>query len=124
MIQCGRGNTLMRKLSALAVSVLLLPLVGCAAAEPWAPAYESGATAVATATAKPKPKATPKKTATPRGEKRCLIKGNVSYNTGERIYHVPGQKYYESTVINEAKGERWFCTEAQARKAGWRKSVV
>ncbi|HEY3339922.1 MAG TPA: hypothetical protein VGK18_15590 [Propionicimonas sp.] len=121
----------MRKLAVLTVSVLLLPLAGCTGAESWAPAYDSDGTTAPIATARhtpkptatPKPRATPKRTTT-RGEKRCLIKGNVSYNTGERIYHVPGQKYYQSTIINEAKGERWFCTEAQARKAGWRKSVV
>ncbi len=47
----------------------------------------------------------------------CLIKGNVS-SKGERIYHVPGGHYYERTKINAAKGERWFCTEAEARVAG------
>lgn len=52
----------------------------------------------------------------------CVIKGNISYNTGERIYHVPGQEFYESTVINESYGERWFCSEGEARAAGWRKS--
>ncbi|GAA4185839.1 hypothetical protein [Shinella granuli] len=24
----------------------------------------------------------------------CNIKGNISYNGGQRIYHVPGQHYY------------------------------
>lgn len=42
--------------------------------------------------------------------------------SGERIYHVPGQPYYDETRIDTAKGERWFCSEAQARAAGWRKS--
>ncbi|MDP2675839.1 MAG: thermonuclease family protein [Dehalococcoidia bacterium] len=51
-----------------------------------------------------------------------LIKGNISLATGENIYHVPGGYYYDDTVIDEAKGERWFCTEAQAVAAGWRKS--
>ena len=50
------------------------------------------------------------------------IKGNVSYDTGERIYHVSGQEYYDDTVINPAYGERWFCTEQEAKAAGWRKS--
>jgi hypothetical protein len=50
------------------------------------------------------------------------IKGNVSHNTGERIYHVPGQHYYEDTVISPTRGERWFCSEADARAAGWRKA--
>ena len=53
---------------------------------------------------------------------RCVIKGNISTRTGERIYHVPGGRYYGSTRINAAKGERWFCSEAKARAAGWRKS--
>lgn len=28
------------------------------------------------------------------------------------------------TKIDTSKGERWFCTETQARNAGWRKSKV
>lgn len=52
----------------------------------------------------------------------CRIKGNVSLNTGERIYHVPGQEWYDETVISPRYGERWFCTEDEARQAGWRKS--
>jgi len=52
----------------------------------------------------------------------CNIKGNISYRTGEKIYHVPGGKYYDATRINPAKGERWFCSEAEARAAGWRRS--
>lgn len=54
----------------------------------------------------------------------CNIKGNVSATTGERIYHVPGQKYYSATRISPQYGDRWFCTEQQARAAGWRKSGV
>lgn len=52
----------------------------------------------------------------------CKIKGNISIDTGERIYHVPGQKYYPRTRISPEHGERWFCSEAEARAAGWRKS--
>jgi hypothetical protein len=52
----------------------------------------------------------------------CNIKGNISYNTGERIYHVPGQYFYSVTRIDWFKGERWFCSEDAARAAGWRKS--
>lgn len=57
---------------------------------------------------------------TPSG---CLIKGNIS-SDGEKIYHVPGQRYYDVTVITPSKGERWFCTEAEAVAAGWRKALV
>lgn len=53
----------------------------------------------------------------------CNIKGNVS-TQGERIYHVPGQKYYNDTRISPSHGERWFCSEEEARAAGWRKAKV
>jgi len=46
----------------------------------------------------------------------CNIKGNVS-TRGERIYHVPGQKYYNATRISASHGERWFCSEQEARAA-------
>lgn len=49
----------------------------------------------------------------------CRIKGNISAS-GIRIYHVPGQKFYDRTGIRPAQGERWFCSEAQARASGWR----
>lgn len=48
----------------------------------------------------------------------CAIKGNISGNG--RIYHMPGQRDYARTVIDEARGERWFCSEVEARAAGWR----
>lgn len=53
----------------------------------------------------------------------CNIKGNVSV-AGERIYHVPGQRYYHDTRISTWRGERWFCSEAEARRAGWRRSRI
>lgn len=53
----------------------------------------------------------------------CLIKGNVSIGTGEKIYHLPGMEDYESTVINPKYGEKWFCTESEAVQAGWRKAT-
>ena len=46
------------------------------------------------------------------------IKGNI--NRGKHIYHVPGSSSTDETKIDEAKGERWFCTEDEARRAGWR----
>ncbi|MGY6412464.1 MAG: thermonuclease family protein [Alkalilacustris sp.] len=49
----------------------------------------------------------------------CVIKGNINAE-GERIYHMPGQRFYDVTRINEAAGQRWFCTEEEARAAGWR----
>lgn len=52
----------------------------------------------------------------------CNIKGNVSIETGERIYHVPGQRFYSKTRISPEKGEKWFCSEEEAVAAGWRRS--
>jgi hypothetical protein len=59
-----------------------------------------------------------------RQQPGCDIKGNISYLTGEHIYHVPGQKYYSLTTINRWRGERWFCSEGAAVAAGWRKSKI
>lgn len=52
----------------------------------------------------------------------CVIKGNISKYTGEKIYHIPGGDYYDDTVIEEELGEQWFCTESEAVEAGWRAS--
>ncbi|WP_051442633.1 hypothetical protein [Mesorhizobium sp. WSM3626] len=49
----------------------------------------------------------------------CNIKGNVSINTGQRIYHTPGDKFYAATIIRPEYGEAWFCSEDEARAAGW-----
>ncbi|AVL54612.1 thermonuclease family protein [Roseobacter denitrificans] len=49
----------------------------------------------------------------------CRIKGNIS-SDGTRIYHVPGQHHYDRTRIRTKQGERWFCSVAEARAAGWR----
>jgi len=48
----------------------------------------------------------------------CAIKGNISAKG--RIYHRPGDASYNATRIDTSKGERWFCTEAEALAAGWR----
>jgi len=61
---------------------------------------------------------------TTQAEDSCQIKGNISKRTEEKIYHVPGQRYYDKTVIRIEDGERWFCTEEEALEAGWRKSKV
>ena len=48
----------------------------------------------------------------------CIIKGNVN-RKGERIYFRPGQLDYAH--VDMAKpGKRWFCTEDEAKAAGWR----
>lgn len=56
--------------------------------------------------------------ATQEAPKGCPIKGNISQNG--RIYHPPWSPWYKRTKINTAKGEHWFCSEAEAIEAGWR----
>lgn len=46
----------------------------------------------------------------------CVIKGNRS-RRGEWIYHLPGMSYYEQT-----RAEELFCSEKQARDAGYRRA--
>ena len=48
----------------------------------------------------------------------CPIKGNISENG--HIYHTPWSPWYKKTKVNVDDGERWFCDEAEAIKAGWR----
>lgn len=52
----------------------------------------------------------------------CVIKGNISAKK-EKIYHLPGCASYSATVISPSKGERMFCSEKEARDAGWRKAL-
>jgi len=56
--------------------------------------------------------------------KKCLIKGNVTKSKGKisKIYHLPGMSYYKRTVIKKSEGDRYFCSERGAKKAGFRKS--
>lgn len=64
---------------------------------------------------------TAKASAAPRQFERngmCLIKGNHS-RRGEWIYHLPGMPYYDET-----RAEAFFCTEAQAQAAGYRRAIV
>ncbi|OOY14179.1 hypothetical protein BMG00_03795 [Thioclava marina] len=50
----------------------------------------------------------------------CTIKGNISGRG--KLYHLPGMRSYAATRISTRKGERWFCTEAEAKAAGWRRA--
>lgn len=52
----------------------------------------------------------------------CAIKGNIS-NKGH-IYHMPWSPWYGKVKVDEARGERWFCSETEAATAGWRPANV
>ena len=64
---------------------------------------------------------TARATSSAKESDQCRIKGNIS-RKGTRIYHMPSDMHYERTKINTRKGERWFCTQAEAREAGWRRA--
>lgn len=51
----------------------------------------------------------------------CDIKGNINRH-GDKIYHMPGGRWYEQARIDENRGQRWFCSEEDAQSAGWRRS--
>ncbi len=53
----------------------------------------------------------------------CRIKGNIG-SKGDRIYHMPGGRWYDRTVITASKGEQWFCSEDEAKAAGWRRAEM
>jgi hypothetical protein len=55
-----------------------------------------------------------------RSNSGCAIKGNIS--SRGRVYHMPGDEYYDRTGINPVKGERWFCSEVEVQAAGWRRA--
>jgi endonuclease YncB( thermonuclease family) len=57
------------------------------------------------------------RTAATTAPKGCAIKGNVSARG--RLYHMPWSPWYSSVKIDERRGERWFCSEADAVAAGW-----
>jgi endonuclease YncB( thermonuclease family) len=50
----------------------------------------------------------------------CPIKGNV--NRGRRVYVLPWARGYERVRISSGRGERWFCSEEEARAAGFEPS--
>ena len=60
-------------------------------------------------------------TTVPDSATSCVIKGNIN-SKGERIYHMPGGRWYDRTKIEPARGERWFCAEAEAIAGGWRRA--
>lgn len=48
----------------------------------------------------------------------CPIKGQVV--GGDRVYVLPWSSQYERVRVQHKSGGRWFCSEQEARAAGWR----
>jgi len=53
----------------------------------------------------------------------CVIKGNISDAGYGKTYLLPGCDNYERVIIDPRKGEVYFCTEAEAQSAGFRKAT-
>jgi endonuclease YncB( thermonuclease family) len=56
------------------------------------------------------------KRAAPEG---CPIKGSLTAEG--RVYVLPWSREYERVRMRGGKGERWFCSEAEAEAAGWKR---
>lgn len=56
--------------------------------------------------------------ATEKAPDACPIKGRVA--SREKRYVMPWMEGYANITIRASRGERWFCSEEDARKAGWR----
>lgn len=55
-------------------------------------------------------------------KENCVIKGNIDDNSTRRNYYLPTCAQYKFTIVEKDMGENWFCTEAEARKAGFTKA--
>lgn len=52
----------------------------------------------------------------------CQIKGNIDSNSDRRNYYFPGCSQYKFTIVEKDIGEGWFCTEKEAKEAGFTRS--
>lgn len=53
----------------------------------------------------------------------CLIKGNMDKNNHDlKRYYFPGCAQYDFTIIEKDIGEQWFCSEKEAKEAGYQRS--
>lgn len=52
----------------------------------------------------------------------CTIKGNT--RAGERFYYLPTCKQYDQVLVDRAFGDSWFCSEQEAKKAGFTKAAT
>lgn len=53
----------------------------------------------------------------------CAIKANNNEYTKTHTYYTPDCHGYSQVIIEKYRGDQWFCTENDARKAGFTKST-
>lgn len=49
----------------------------------------------------------------------CVIKGNLRSRPVVKTYHFPGCGQYDHTFLELSRGDEWFCTEKEAKAAGF-----
>ncbi|MCJ7804298.1 thermonuclease family protein [Patescibacteria group bacterium] len=52
----------------------------------------------------------------------CFIKGNHDQRQNRKLYSYPGCTNYNRTVVDVWQDDQWFCSEAEALKAGYTRS--
>jgi endonuclease YncB( thermonuclease family) len=56
-------------------------------------------------------------------DSKCGIKGNIDpSNENVKRYYFPGCVQYNTTIVELDRGESWFCSEAEAKAAGYVRS--
>lgn len=53
-------------------------------------------------------------------ERHCSVKG-VTGGDGQRLYYVPTDPGYDAITVDPAAGDAVFCSDEDARRAGWRR---
>lgn len=51
----------------------------------------------------------------------CPIKGNIGEDN-KKIYHTPDCPQYKNVIVALYRGDQWFCSEAEAKSAGFTKN--
>lgn len=55
-------------------------------------------------------------------DSKCDIKGNNDLDRNENLYLLSTCPYYHTVIIRRFEGDRWFCSESEAKKAGFKLS--
>lgn len=50
---------------------------------------------------------------------KCVIKANKGIDDRKNLYHFPGCGQYNNTIVQLSLGDRWFCSEDEAKQAGF-----
>lgn len=51
---------------------------------------------------------------------KCTIKGNHDLDRNDYLYLLPTCPYYAPVIIRRFEGDQWFCSESEAKAAGFK----